>query len=463
METAPHPKRPRRRLPRWAWALIILAVLTGGSALAFRLYYGPRVPVIAIRRLPADTRMIIFSANGVGYPAAIVRANRNVAGRLSPHAHLLDDDGVPSEEKFHNNGTTIISPNRQVAVDRDMSRDPKAAALVWRSGGRRQITVPPPSDQHWLFPTDAGGVHDGERRYYQDGRCVVTLPPGYRFLANAQCADPRFLPLAGPQCNPALQSGNLGLYDLQRKAIIPLGLSNWGDGEGIIFRHGDRFLVTHGGPIVIVPGSLPVTYKPSPRKAPATGSRWCWGEDGTAWLVSGATVSVYDWRQGTPELRALPCAVKQDARIRDLSNLWINPGTLSIHRGEAPGVAVWGDGRLVACIETHRTLPTSVARLCGKTSLTARIPLETRELVLYQDGRRAGWYRLPIDPTLKSLPDPMDYYATPPGNYGPPVVSPPKPILLALEHLAFNQNGTRLSWVVETSKGKTIYVFKVPR
>jgi len=38
-------------------------------------------------------------------------------------------------------------------------------------------------------------------------------------------------------------------------------------------------------------------------------------------------------------------------------------------------------------------------------------------------------------------------------------ISPP----ILREHLAFNKDGTRLAWVVETIKGKTMRVFKVPK
>jgi len=323
--------------------------------------------------------------------------------------------------------------------------------------------VPPPSDQHWLFPTDAGGVHDGNRCYYENGRRMVTLPPGYRFLQNFQCQDPDYLPLAGPHRRHPDRPGVLGVYDLRKHTIISLGQTSPGGNNGIIFHRNGRFLLNYGTPIIIDPGPRIVPYQPP--KAFTAGRQlwdadWCWGEDSTIWMVDGATAFVLDWRHGSPVFRALPCQASPDPRIKASAFQWVNPGTATTHDRQASGVAVWGDGRLVACVRTQPALPQPIARLCDKTTWAKGIPREVRELVLYRDGRRAGWYRLPLDLTVKSLPDPMQYFSIPSIRGFKPK---PPPLILAREHLAFTKDGTRLAWVVETAKGKRIYVFKVPQ
>jgi len=81
-----------------------------------------------------------------------------------------------------------------------------------------------------------------------------------------------------------------------------------------------------------------------------------------------------------------------------------------------------------------------------------RIPHTGRRLTLYRDGRRLGTFVIRLDP--KSPLKMIDPSRT--GHFYPKTV-------LTSEHLAFTGDGRYLSWVVETAKGKTIYVFRVPQ
>jgi len=204
---------------------------------------------------------------------------------------------------------------------------------------------------------------------------------------------------------------------------------------------------------------------------------WWWGEDGSVWTTHNGALQVLDWRHGPLRLRTVGTIPAMYHIIDSLDNR----GTADTYRssaeslkpsspydGEASiGAAVWGDGRLVAIAETRSAWPRQMAAVL-KSAIRKypRLQRERRVLTLYRDRRQAGRYSIPINLEANLLTK------TPTGGivlrssgrgFRPGLFTLTVRRPMAREHLAFTKDGTRLAWVVETAKGKTIRVFKVQK
>jgi len=171
---------------------------------------------------------------------------------------------------------------------------------------------------------------------------------------------------------------------------------------------------------------------------------------------------VLSWHQGAPRLRARPQSVTADPHIRRLEHRaggqYEEYRFLPAPHEASPGMAVADHGRLVAVAETQESLPPALRRLLRP--LLPRVPLlqrQRRVLTLYRDQRVLGRHTIALDPRALLTPATTVSLA-----YGLRAAGY-LPAVFAREHLAFNAQNTRLAWVVETKKGKTLYVFAVPQ
>jgi len=236
---------------------------------------------------------------------------------------------------------------------------------------------------------------------------------------------------------------------------------------GIVFHHGNRFL------IAVAKGRIQVFENGKRLRIFGTKNTvWQWGEDGTVWAVMGTRANVIAWHAGDCRLVAPKVAVPSDPQVSFLSNTdYNNQSTRSIEiifqvAGGSyygiigrpgitynPSVAVWGDGKVMACTKTIPLWPQMLEPLITsleKRSVLHNTPRQGRQLILYRNGWRIGSYTVRLDPTVQ-FPVPAVAFPT------------PSPIpQVTHEHLAFTGDGRYLAWVIETVKGKTMYVFKVP-
>ncbi|MHB0936588.1 MAG: hypothetical protein ACYC6A_09380 [Armatimonadota bacterium] len=446
METGVKPA-PRRRLPRWAWALIILALLVGGW------YFAGRLHPITIRTIPADC-YLHFSMGGCGYPA--VEGSTDKGRRTYDYtARWLDDDGRPQGEPFVlHSGKWAVSPGR-IAVAHTMAADKRnEVGIAWRDGRRTRLTLPRPVSK--LLPTADDGRFQGSGQLFDlQGMAAFTPPMNLEFAGGVQSVDPRYVVLR--HWSSTMRLKDLILYDTAGgKRVWTTTRSVWQ--AGIVFHAGNDFLfVPREGLAQRFTGSVSTgsAGTPTGRALP-----WWWGEDGTVWTVQAGSVQVLDWQHGALRLRKLPVISTEDPRVRRLENR-AGPDSLyyifpSPPHEPSSGVAVWGGGRLVAVAASRSIWPAAIQRAMQPIIKRYRtLQRERRVLTLYHNGRKIGRYAIPLDPNAV-LEKEQWLAVTPPGTgYESPV--------LAREHLAFTKDGTRLAWVVETAKGKTIYVFKVPR
>jgi hypothetical protein len=404
--------------------------------------------------------------NGCGYPA-IEGPTKTGKNTYDFTANWLDDDGRPLPNPFRlYAGLCVVSPLRVVAVSPGSTSHIHDVTLAWRDGRRTKLTIENNLYTKLLAPTDDGRFHDGRNAYDRNGALVLAQPGSGELLSWVQSVDSRYL--AFQHWTPAPRLTELVLFD------TATGKKVWATTRstlqpGVIFHEGKDFLfIPKNGLLQRFTGSGRTAIVSGPGGGAET---WWWGEDGTVWTVGGnGSIQIYDRRKAA--LRKLPMTALTDDRIHALANCErpspYEPFPRMNHHAGFPGVAVWDGGRLVATVETRKAWPRPVNGLfmkAGKKYPSLRkLHRELRWLTLYRDRRKIGRYAVGFDPDTM-LPSTSSgimrwYDSMRISKTGRLTVFPPP--ILACEHLAFNKDGTRLAWVRETTKGKTIYVFKVP-
>ena len=449
MEHTPQPDaHPRRRLPRWAWALILLLLPAGGWFLAD----GLRLRPMTARTIPSNCSLH-FSMNGCGYPAVEGPTDKG-KGVYDFTARWLDDDGRPRGGPFVlHSGKWAVSPERTAVAYTTPMGGRTEVGVAWRDG-RRALLELPRRVPKLLAASDDGRFHDGRELFDLRGEAVVTPPEPLEFAAWVQSVDPRYVILRHWRQSPA----DLIFFDtVSGKRLWTTTRS--ARQAGIVFHAGNDFLLV---PRVGLAQRF-TADAPSGSMGTASGNPlpWWWGEDGTVWTIYPGAVQVLDWQQGALLLRALPVTAVEDPRIRRLENRADSDSRWYAFPpppyAPSPGLAVWGGGRLVATAESQSIWPSAFRRpLQPVINRYRRLQRERRVLTLYRDGRKAGRFAIPLDP---HAPLETGRLVSVTRGSGSGVIPP----VIAREHIAFNKDGTRLAWVVETVKGKSIYVFRVPR
>jgi len=427
--------------------LIILMVLAGGW------YFAGRLHPVTMRTIPANC-YLHFSMSGCGYPA-VEGPTAKDKGVYDFSARWLDDDGRPQGKPFVLHAGKWAVSTERIAVAHTLATDKRnAVGIAWRDGRRTQLTLPWPVSK--LLPTADNGCFQGRGQLFDSqGTAVFTPPMNLEFAGGVQSVDPRYVVLR--HWSSTMRLKDLMLYDTASgKRLWMTTRSVWQ--AGIVFHTGNDFLfVPREGLAQRFTGGAPSGSigTPAGRALP-----WWWGEDGTVWTVQAGSVQVLDWQHGALRLHKLPVTSTEDPRVRRLEN---RAGPESLYyifptppHEPSSGMAVWGNGRLVAVTASQNIWPAAVQHLMQPVIKRYRtLQRERRVLILYRNGRKIGRYAIPLDPNAV-LEKELLLAVPPPGTgYVPPV--------LAREHLAFNKDGTRLAWVVQTAKGKTIYVFKVPK
>jgi|GEM_PF-1552113 len=465
--------RPRRRrLPRWAWALLILMLLAGGWYLAS----GRGMRPITVRVIPSNC-FLHFSMNGCGYPAMEGPTGKS-KGIYNFTARWLDDDGKPLPGPLRVfRAVGVASPDRKVAVLPADKRNIHRITFAWRDGRRKVLDLADGLYSDSLAVTDDGHFTDSRKLYNDRGEALLTA----KFLPWITSADPRYVTLGkegyvttSGRYRWRILTYTMSLYDIRAKRRLFSTARSTGE-TGIILHDGKYFLFvpkrglaqrfagsTAAGSIGIFPEEL---------------LSWWWGEDGSVWTTHNGALQVLDWHHGPLRLRTVGVIPAMHHTIEPLDNR----GTAHQYRSSAEslkpsypagevsiGAAIWDDGRLVAIAESRSVWPHQVATTFKSTIRKyPRLQRERRVLTLYRDGRPIGRYAVPIDPNanlLKITPTGGIVLRSSARGFRPGMYTlTVRRQVVAREHLAFTKEGTRLAWVVETKKGKTMRVFKVPK
>ena len=437
----------RRKKRRWL-VLPVLALLIAGGVVAYRISLGPQLQPAARYHWPDYHGCpLIFSAQGMGYPAIGIVDEKKPGGITISQPYILDDLCRPLEAT---ESRANVSPTRAVIAWVDQN-GPKPRFCFRRRDGRRAYvpcptftvdgsTGPLPYSDTLVSYYSVG--HERVWLYTPDG--VSLSPPPMikdRIIPNnIACADERLFPFSDDCLHLQLYDRTLNRTVLT--AHYPMDLPE------TIWRHQDRLLmVSRQGHALVYDGVTQVaSILPG-----AAGWRWC--EDGTVWTLIGGKLRVLHWRTGRPKLVTMTTHGTPGARYGSLA-----PGLHFRENTDSDWAAVWGDGRLVASVESltpaESRLVQTATRLSEWLGIPMRVPRETRRLTLYRNHRRVGSFLLRTQPK----PPPPTALPTPPAAATRPWLSRTD----NHEHLAFTADGQYLSWAIDDGTGVRLFVFKVP-
>ncbi|MHB0935076.1 MAG: hypothetical protein ACYDCO_04555 [Armatimonadota bacterium] len=451
---------PRTKRRRWL-VLPALALLLAGGVVAYRVSVGPQLQPAERYHWPDYHGCpLIFSAQGMGYPAIGIVDEKKPGGITVSQPCILDDlcrplDATGSFLNANSAGTYgNISPTRAVVAWSSRNGSKPGFCVRRRNGHQAFVSYPvsrPHSSSLTIGPIPYSDEVIGCNIYTTAGenRTFLYAPDGRSLPLPAKDLQmPNWIASGDDRLIPFSNGTHLRLYDRTEKKILP-GLS-FRDQTAMIWRHRDRLLLVPSNGNVVVYDWLRHTQTPLPGTAD-----WHWGEDGTVWTLDGGTLQVLHWRTGTPKLAAVTTRGTPGARYGSLVASGIEPFAENTRPDWA---AVWGDGRLVAGVEN---LAPSDTRLSGIAMRAARalrikldIPREARRLTLYRGKRRVGSFLLRTQPML----DPRQAAIAKYSSRGPSVTQETD----NHEHLAFTKDGKYLSWAIDDGTGVKLFVFEVP-
>lgn len=397
----------KRRLLLWFLALLILA---GAIAVEYRRVRTRQLWPLIVHRLDA---VEVIHAGWLDYPWLIAPGAQEGsvdAFEVTGPGYWVDACGqrCPEPEVPFTGSSPYVSPRGSVVA----WEGDTGLRWAWRDGRRARESLLRASPAY--VNDDGIVVTDDKQAFTPDGKTLKLRRNGHPCVfPNYLCDDPGYLTVTDQQ------DGKLYLYDRAARRFLG-GYPNPTDWRGMVFHHGDRFLIVEerGKALVCDANGVLATY--------GANTHWIWGDDGSVWTVGPRHAFILHWRDPKITLTALRVPPR-DALIFDVSR-----------------VRVWGDGALVAYTETVSASSKRLRKLWQQirslTHAKAKLPAKARRLTVLCRGRLLGTTCLPMVSDEASATE----------GY------------VARERIPFSADGRYLSWEFKQGRERRIAVYRMP-